>query len=519
MRTFIRQTVTVFLIGVLASCGGIRMRGVDKSVFNAADADLAEKGEHAVQQSAEPVQKAPEPVRVGVLLPLSGDAAKLGTALRNAALMALFDVNNPRLILQFYDTQGTPAKAREASELAISQGADLIIGPVFSSSVKAVRPSTHDARIGVITFSSHPSNLGDGVYTISSLTSQQAEHITRYACDKGYKRFAILSQDNATGDIISLAIKTAADACGAKITKAAFYDPKLDNLQVAVSSIMPRMMEDLEKERDDEVERLEKSREAVAAGQPVKMKDKETDEWKDVQMTSEELETAIETLKTTELVRDPFEFDAIFVTDEGSRLRSLGALFSYYDLPSEIRVLGTSQWAEARPAREASLVGGWFTNLPSAGFAAFARRYQDAYDEKPPRIASQAYDAVALAAVLAETGGFSYADLTTPSGFNGIDGLFRLLPNGLSERGLQVLGVEKKGFVTLSPAIEAFETEPVYAPEVFIKDFRNSPDLVYIPPEEPETAEDASAAVEEKIETPAEPVFGYLGQKPVSDVY
>ena len=157
--------------------------------------------------------------------------------------------------------------------------------------------------------------------------------------------------------------------------------------------------------------------------------------------------------------------------------------------------------------------------MPSAGFAAFARRYQDAYGEKPPRIASQAYDAVALAAVLAETGGFSYADLTTPSGFNGIDGLFRLLPNGLSERGLQVLGVEKKGFVTLSPAIEAFETEPVYAPEVFIKDFRNSPDLVYIPPEEPETAADASVVTEEKIETPAEPVFGYLGQKPASDVY
>ena len=101
MRTFIRQTVTVFLIGVLTSCGGIRLRGVDKSVFNAADADLAEKGEHAVQQTPETAQKPPELVRVGVLLPLSGDAAKLGTALRNAALMALFDVNNPRLILQF----------------------------------------------------------------------------------------------------------------------------------------------------------------------------------------------------------------------------------------------------------------------------------------------------------------------------------------------------------------------------------------------------------------------------------
>ena len=42
-------------------------------------------------------------------------------------------------------------------------------------------------------------DLGDGIYTISTLTSQQVEHIIGYACDKGYKRFAILSQDNATG--------------------------------------------------------------------------------------------------------------------------------------------------------------------------------------------------------------------------------------------------------------------------------------------------------------------------------
>lgn len=93
---------------------------------------------------------------------------------------------------------------------------------------------------------------------------------------------------------------------------------------------------------------------------------------------------------------------------------------------------------------------------------------------------------MALAAILAETGSFSYENLTTVSGFKGVDGLFRLLPNGLSERGLQVLGVEKKGFVTLSPALEVFETVPVFVPDVYIKDFRHSPDLVTVPltPEE-----------------------------------
>ena len=78
-----------------------------------------------------------------------------------------------------------------------------------------------------------------------------------------------------------------------------------------------------------------------------------------------------------------------------------------------------------------------------------------------------------------------------------VDGLFRLLPNGLSERGLQVLGVEKKGFVTLSPALEVFETVPVFVPDVYIKDFRHSPDLVTIPLTPEEAAAQGSMDISE----------------------
>ena len=493
MRRFIRCFFVFFAGSVLlSSCSGklpLFSKRVDRSAFHVSEADMVEKGKDA------PSAFIPsEMVRIGVLLPLTGGSAKLGEALRNAAMMSLFDIGSQRLILQFYDTEGSPEGARKASELAISQGAELIIGPVYAKSVRAVRPATHSADIGVITFSSDPVNLGDGIYTISTLTSQQVEHIIKFACDKGYKRFALLSQDNAVGDIISMAAKTAVDACGGMITKAAFYDPKTEDYQAAVASIMPRLMEDLEKERDDEVKRLEKSAEQVASGKPVLIKNEETGGYEEKVLTPEQLQATIETVKNQELVRDPFEFDAILVPEEGSRLRSLGALFSYYDVPPEIRILGTSQWADSKPAREPALIGGWFSHLPSEGFAQFAERYKGIYGDKPPRIASQAYDAVALAAVLAETGSFSFGNLTTVSGFKGVDGLFRLLPNGLSERGLQVLGVEKKGTVTLSPAAEVFETVPVYSPDVYIKDFRHSPELVTVPvvEEETENAEEKS---------------------------
>lgn len=461
------------------------VQSVEQGVFSAADADLATVSQ--IKSATQPEQKALPPsemMRVGLLLPLSGKSAKLGEALRNAAMMSLFDISSGRLVLQFYDTEGTAEGARNASELAISQGAELIIGPIFSEEVRAIRENTHSADIGVITFSSHPSNLGDGVYTISTLTSQQVEHIVGYACDKGYKRIAILSQDNAMGDIVAMAAKSAADRCGATITKAGFYYSKTDNLQPTVQQVMPRLVEEMQKEKDEEIERLEKARADVLAGLPVKMKNEETGMEEERMMTMEELTATIETLKNTEIVRDPFEFDALLITEEGSRLRSLGALLSYYDVPKEVKILGTSQWANSSPSREPALVGGWFSNLPFAGFEQFSARYKKIYGEKPPRIASQAYDAVALAAVLAETGSFSYDNLTNPSGFRGVDGLFRLLPNGLSERGLEVLGVEKRGYVTLSPAPEVFETEPVIVPNVYEKGFRYSPEFIPPPPVE-----------------------------------
>lgn len=478
IHRFFIFSVCVFFI---SSCAGkipLFSKRVDKSAFHVTEAEMAEKGD-----KAEKVAVSAEMVRVGVLLPLTGNSSKLGEALRNAAMMSLFDVGSQRLILQFYDTEGTPEGARKASELAISQGVELIIGPVYAKSVRAVRPSTHAADVGVITFSSDPVNLGDGVYTISTLTSQQVEHIVRFACDKGFKRLAVLSQDNAVGDIVSMAAKSAVDSCGGMITKAAFYDPKTEDLQSAVAAIMPKLLEDLETEREDEVKRLEKAMEQVAAGKTVMIKNEETGGFEEKKLSAEQLQGIIDALKEKELERDPFEFDAVLVAEEGSRLRSFGALFSYYDVPEEVKILGTSQWADSKPAREPALIGGWFSHLPSEGFAVFAEKYKELYGEKPPRIASQAYDAVALAAILAETGSFSFKNLTTVSGFKGVDGLFRLLPNGLSERGLQVLGVEKKGMVTLAPAAEAFETIPVFAPDVYIKEFRYSPDLVYVPSE------------------------------------
>jgi ABC-type branched-subunit amino acid transport system substrate-binding protein len=75
------------------------------------------------------------------------------------------------------------------------------------------------------------------------------------------------------------------------------------------------------------------------------------------------------------------------------------------------------------------------------------------------RTATLAYDAVLLAAALTQTQGpdrFSQRVLTNPSGFQGIDGVFRFRSNGVNERGLAVLQITAGGTRVASPAPKSF---------------------------------------------------------------
>ena len=116
-------------------------------------------------------------------------------------------------------------------------------------------------------------------------------------------------------------------------------------------------------------------------------------------------------------------------------------------------------WNDARVLALQPVQGAWFAAPDNAGFNAFAGRYRAKYGSEPTRIASLAYDAVSLAAALARTQGaqrFADRTLTTPSGFNGADGVFRFRADGVNERGIAVYQVSAGTATAVSPAPKSF---------------------------------------------------------------
>ncbi len=351
----------------------------------------------------------------------------------NAAQLALFDLADDRFELLIHDTRGTTVGAAEAAALAIGAGASLILGPLLSASVTAVAPAARAANVRVVAFSSDRSVAGAGVFTMGFFPGAGVKRVVAFARSRGILRFAALAPESAYGTTVVEALRRAAETVGAVVTRVETYDPGAGDFATVV-----RRLADYDSRR----QALMVQRAALEA---------------------QDDEIARQTLKRLERLQTigDLPFDALLVADGGERLQSLAAHLPFYDVdPAKVRMLGTGQWDEPGIGAEPALVGGWFAAPPPAARADFMRQFVQVYGHKPPRLATLAYDATALAAVLARTGGgpdFSAQALTAPSGFAGRDGIFRFLPEGVAERGLAVLKVLPRGFEVIGKAPETFQ--------------------------------------------------------------
>lgn len=336
-------------------------------------------------------------VRIGLILPLSGQGAVPGAALRNAAELAIAEFQNPDIQLLVRDDQSTPEGARAAAQQVLAEGAELIIGPLFASSVQAAGQVARAANRPVIAFSTDAAAAARGVYLLSFLAENEVERIIAYAASQNRRSYAALIPETPYGRVVEGAFQQAAARRGGRVIALERYGAG----QIAAAA----------------------KRIAQAAGGASS------------------------------------QADAIFLPESGEQLPAVvQALQTAGVNLSRVKPLGTGIWNDARAFQIAGLNGGWFAAPDAAGFNAFAGRYRARFNTDPTRIATLAYDAVSLAAALVRTQGaqrFSDQVLTNASGFAGADGVFRFRPDGLNERALSVLEIRNGSATTVSAAPRA----------------------------------------------------------------
>jgi len=334
-------------------------------------------------------------VRVGLILPLSasGNAGVAAQSMKNAAEMALAEFQNPNIQLLIKDDGGSTQGAQQGTQQALDEGAEIILGPLFALSVPATAQLARAKGVSVIAFSTDSSVAGRGVYLLSFLPESDVNRIIDYSASIGKRSFAALLPDNAYGNVVEAAFKSAVGKKGGRI--AAFTKYTADRAGAA---------------------------RAVAP----------------------QLATA----------------DALFIADDGDSVVAMAeALAAAGANLKNIQLLGTGLWDNPRVFASPLLQGGLYAAPDPSGFRNFSGRYRTRFGSDPVRTATLAYDAVALVAALARTQGptrFSTEVLTNPSGFAGIDGLFRFRADGTNERGLAVMRVGPTGGVPVAGSPKSF---------------------------------------------------------------
>ncbi len=373
-------------------------------------------------------------IRIGVLLPLTGPDAIIGKALLNAAIISVLDSHDQRLLLLPHDTKGTAEGATAAATELIKQKPDLIIGPLFSHSITAIKDITAKAGINVVGFSGDHNAAGDGVFLMNFPIKAQVERIIRFASDKGYMRFATLTPDTAYGIRALETLGTTLTHLGRELTAIEFYPPDSNQLVSPVKNIAH--YRERRKNYTHEIKFLKSLGE-------------------DDDFAAEMLDE----LKNSETIGD-IEFDAILLPEGGAMLTTLTAWVSYYEIdPAKIKILGTGLWDDEMLFYEPQLYGGWFAAPDHSTALEFLKRYKDINGAAAPRLVTLAYDAVALAATLvrqAKVPDFSMEQITNENGFMGSEGLFRFSPDGIIERGLAIYEVTSDEFIIIDPAPTSF---------------------------------------------------------------
>ena len=335
------------------------------------------------------------PVRVALLLPLSGDPAvsSVGLSMANGAQLAMdYVAANPRLgdniTLLLRDTGSTAQGAAQAASAAVADGVSLILGPLKADQVQTAGAVARQANVPLVGFSNNSSVAAPGIYLLNVLPESEVRRSLTYASEHGSRSVAGLFPNTEFG----------------RVQQSAFM----------------RAVSDL---------RLT-PRGALNFG------------------NENEVHTQIAQL-APQLVSG--SIGALFLPDRASA-PAIGAMLQQAGVTSRKTLLvGSADWDNDEAILQSSaLMGAIYPAVDDTGYRALLPEYAAKFGGNPHPLATIAYTAVILAnaAPLAKSNPpYGAAALTIPGGFNGRDGVFRFLPDGRSQYALIIKQVTAAGAV------------------------------------------------------------------------
>ena len=358
-----------------------------------------------------------EKIKIGLLIPVTGEYGKIGQSVINSVRLALNSINDNRIEILPRDTKADPSTTLKiAKELYEVNGVKIIIGPLFSSSTEYL------SEIPEVTFLSLTNKLTDtptnvistGVNSISQLNA-----IKKFQKSKNLERTIFLIPNSN----FKIEIEKALSKTKIKLKDKFLYDtdPTLLTAQIEKITRYPQRKQNLL----DEIERVENS-------------------------IDTNKEKKIENLKKRDTIGG-INFDSVVIADFDENFKSVATSLLYTDVSSKrVFYINLNNWFDESLLEESSLHPIYFPSVDKTNYDTFNSDYKKSYGKAANQISFLSYDIMGLAYYLIYKNDFIISNkmFSENNIFKGKTGVFQINDRNITHE-LSFYSIENKKFIKI----------------------------------------------------------------------
>ena len=345
-----------------------------------------------------------EKVKIGLLVPMSGEKNKLGQSIIKSTRLALKDIGTDKIEIYPKDTELDPNKTlRSAIELK-KLGVKIIIGPVFFENIKYLNEVDDIIFLSLTNKTDNlPSNvISSGVNSVSQLNA-----IKKFAELNKLERTILLTPDLDYKTEIKRAIKKSK----LKISKHYIYNIEPTKLTQQIEEITNYKIR--KQNLADEIRRVELS-----------------------DLEEEIKKRRIDKLNKKYTIGN-VDFDSLVISDFDESLKSVITSFLYSDVsPKDKYFITLNQWFDESLLSEKNIQPLYYPSINKKNLESFSNKFSEFYNEKPNHLSLLSYDLIGLIYYLSLKNDLSDTKLLfkKQSSFKGKIGVFDIKDNKINHK-------------------------------------------------------------------------------------
>ena len=359
------------------------------------------------------IVKANEKIKIGLLVPLTGENSEIGESIIKSARLAINKIDNPSIEIIPRDTKSNSETTLEAAKELASSGIKIIIGPVFNESL------IYLDKLNEVTFlalTNKNNNFSKNIINAGINATSQLNAINKFIKLNKIEKTIFLTPDMSFKNEIKEAISNSK----IKILENYIYDTDPTKLTEQIEKIT--RYEVRKQNLEDEIVRLEKSDQSNK-------------------------ERLIEILKKKDTLGS-VSFDSLVISDFDESLKSVTTSLLYTDVsPEEKYFITLNQWFDESLLKETSSQPLYFPSANKKNYDKFSAEYFEKYNQYPNQLSFLSYDLVGLVyyLILQNNSVIDQNMFTKKTLFRGKVGIFEIKNNKINHI-LNFYKVEDKKF-------------------------------------------------------------------------